>query len=143
MTFACRRFELLPVALLMLSACSDSVEATDPQSLSTQVFSSEDKRVANLLSIGQSNSDAEATPQYRATLCSLALAVINERVQASGALSEEQQRAFSEAQALFQRRATAGLSLEESGRTRKQIEERYPEPTDRARFAIGCLRDLT
>lgn len=134
---------LLPAAALMLTACSISTDAPEQrQSAAPKIFSVEEKRIARALSIGGNDIDASAAPQYQATLCSLALAAINDRLRNSGALSAEQQQALRQAQAHFQRRSTTGLSLEERSQTRKEVETAYPEPADRARFAIGCLRDL-
>ena len=105
-----------------------------------QTFTEEDKRVARLLSVGNDEIDESASPQYRATLCSLAFQAIEERMR--GALSDEQRQAFAQAQSLYDQRARAGISEEDAQLTRDEVETAYPDESDRARFAIGCLQDL-
>ena len=59
-----------------------------------------------------------------------------------GALSDEQLKAFAQAQSLYDQRARAGASAEDAQLTRDEVETAYPDESDRARFAIGCLQDL-
>jgi hypothetical protein len=137
------RSMLLAAALLALSACSTSADSPQPEQATVQEhFSDEDKRIARALSLGGDDILGKATPQYEAALCSLALAAIEDSVKDRGLLSSEQRRALRQAEALYQRRAVAGLSAEELEQTRNDVEADYPEPRVRARFAIGCLRDL-
>ena len=130
------------VTLGVLGACSaDStpVEKTDvPQQ---PVFSEEDRRVARALSVGSNDLSPSLSPQFRAALCSLALEAIEERLQ--GSLSEEQRQAFAQAQSLYRQRARAGVSQEERRSTLSEVEASYPEQSERARFAISCLQELT
>lgn len=108
-----------------------------------QAFTEDDKRVARALSISSDDSQANVTPQYRAALCVLALKSIGELMNGGNLLSDEQQRAFTQAQSIYSRRASSGLSQIERERTFDDVEAANPNQRDRARFAIGCLRDLT
>ncbi|MCH2486333.1 MAG: hypothetical protein MK010_01120 [Erythrobacter sp.] len=125
----------------MVGACSSNEAPAEKTGTSQQqTFSDEDKRIARLLSVGSDDIDESASPQYRATLCSLALQTIEERMR--GALSDEQRQAFAQAQSLYDRRARTGVSAEDQQQTRDEIETAYPDESDRVRFAIGCLQDL-
>lgn len=132
------------VAFGLLGACSsaDAPEANRDMS-SQKVFTADDKRIATALSIGGEDNVPDASPQYRATLCSLALESIADQMQRGGILTDEQQQAFASAQSLYSRRAAANTSSEERAQLLKDVETNYPNRSDRARFAIGCLRDLT
>lgn len=140
-----KRLNLLaPVALCALTACSGTEAPTKTVAASKrQSFSAESKRVARSLSIGAERGNLKGSPQFRAALCSLALKVIEERLRQGVALSAEQERAFAQAQALYERRAAAGLTPDERQKTMSAVEAAYPEEGDRARFAIACLRDMT
>lgn len=130
------------VALGVLGACSaDGAPAENVEGPQQRVFSEDDRRVARALSVGRNDLSTSLSPQFRATLCGLALEAIEERMQ--GALSAEQQQAFAQAQTLYRQRATAGLSREERRRTISEVEASYPDDGERARFAISCLQDLT
>lgn len=108
-----------------------------------KVFTEEEQRIARTLSIGEQVSDAEASPREESILCDLALTSIEERMQNSGVLSVEQRKAFASAQAYYRRRAASNISATELHNVRKDVEASYPEPSDRARFAMECLRDLS
>jgi hypothetical protein len=130
-------------ATLGVGACSTSADPPEQQkSLVRQQFTDQDKRIARALSLGGDDILRKAKPQYEATLCSLALDAIEDNVKDSGILSSEQRRALKQAEAIFQLRAVTGLSAEESEQTRRAVETAYPERSTRARFAIGCLRNL-
>jgi len=125
----------------MVGACSSNeVPAEETETSQQQIFNDEDKRVARLLSVGREEIDKSASPEYRATLCSLALQAIEARMR--GALSDEQRQAFAQAQSVYGQRARTGISAEEQKQTRDEIETAYPDESDRVRFAIGCLQDL-
>jgi hypothetical protein len=129
------------IALGMVGACSSNEAPEEKTETSQQrTFTEEDKRIARLLTVGSDEIDESASPQYRATLCSLALQAIEERMR--GALSDEQRQAFAQAQSLYDQRARAGISAEDAQLTRDEVETAYPDESDRARFAIGCLQDL-
>lgn len=129
------------IVLCSVGGCSSNEDRAEKAETSQQqTFSEEDKRIAGLLSVGSVDIDESASPQYRAALCSLALAAIEERMR--GALSEEQRQAFAQAQSLYAQRARAGMSAEEERSMRDEIETAYPDESDRARFAITCLQEL-
>lgn len=134
---------LSSLLLTALSACSSEANvSTDDPVLAQRVYGEEDKRVAKALSIGGDDTPKDESPQYRAMLCNLALSSIKDRMFGSGVLSEQQQRAFSQAHALYLRKAEEGLSKAELHQNRISVQTTYPEGVDRARIAIGCLRDL-
>lgn len=130
--------------LLALSACSavSDVQQKQERSVKRYDFSEEDKRIARALSIGSEVHKSNAPPQYEAALCNLALATIAEQLRNSDLLSAQQLKAFEQAQSVYRRRAAAGLSPEEREKTRNDVEAAYPDHSDRARFAMGCLREL-
>lgn len=129
------------IATGVLSACSAGNSPTEEHEVSQQkTFSAEDKRIASALSIGNDEISSTVSPQYRATVCSLSLQAIEERMRST--LSDEQRQAFAEAQALYDQRAAVGLSQDDRERTVEEVEAAYPNPIDRARFALGCLQDL-
>ena len=128
----------------LLSACSaDKTSKANGDMLNGQAFTAADKRVARTLSIGGEDSIPNASPQYRAALCSLALESIADRMRGGAILTDEQQRAFAQAQSLYTRRAAAGVSREEREQLLSDVEVSYPNQSDRAKFAIRCLRDLS
>lgn len=132
---------LAMIALCMVGACSSNEAPTkNTKTSQQQTFTDEDKRIARLLSVGSDDIDESASPQYRATLCSLALQAIEERM--LGVLSDEQRQAFAQAQSLYDQRARTGMSAPDQEQTRDEIETAYPDDSDRVRFAIGCLQDL-
>ncbi|GAA3786603.1 hypothetical protein GCM10022600_03030 [Qipengyuania pelagi] len=129
------------IATGVLGACSAGKPATEERKVSQQkTFSAEDKRIASVLSIGNDEISSTVSPQYRATLCSLSLQAIEDGMRST--LSDEQRQAFAQAQALYDQRSAAGLSQDDRERTVEEVEAAYPNPIDRARFAIGCLQDL-
>ena len=129
------------IALSIVGACSSSEAPEEKTETSQQrTFTEEDKRIGRLLTVGSDEIDESASPQYRATLCSLALQAIEGRMR--GALSDEQLKAFAQAQSLYDQPARAGASAEDAQLTRDEVETAYPDESDRARFAIGCLQDL-
>lgn len=131
------------MVVLLLGACS----ARDvPQKQGTPVqktFTAEDRRVARALLIGGEGSAPNASPQYRAVLCSVALETVADRMRGKGILTAEQERVFAQAQSIYARRSSAGRSVEEREALLKEVRDRYPDEGDRAPFAIGCLYDLT
>ena len=130
------------IGLCLVSGCSSNEVPVEKTGTSQQqTFSDEDKRIARLLSVGNDAIDEFATPQYRATLCSLALEAIEERMR--GALTDEQRQVFAQAQNLYDQRARVAMSAEDERLTRDEIETAYPAESDRARFAISCLQELT
>jgi hypothetical protein len=131
------------ISLSVLSACYAANSQADQTKVTEQrAFAPEDKRVARVLSIGGQESTVNDSPQYGATLCKLALETIESRMNGGGILTDEQQRIFAQAQSLYRQRASAGVSRETQEQTQNEVETAYPNEGDRARFAIGCLRDL-
>ena len=135
------RASLASAATLMLTACSAATDVEEQQPSQAE-FSAEDKRVAQALSIGRNVERADATPQYEAMLCNLALEAIGERLENTDLLTSEQIEVFEKAKAIYQNRAGVGLTTEEREKTQSDVEAAYPEAKDRARFAMRCLRDL-
>jgi hypothetical protein len=135
------RASLASAAILMLTACSAATDIQEQQPSKAE-FSAEDKRVAQALSIGRNVERVDTTPQYEAMLCNLALEAIGDRLENTDLLTSEQIEVFERAKALYRDRAGVGLTTEEREKTRNDVEAAYPETKDRARFAMGCLRDL-
>lgn len=127
---------------LALGGCSATPEHKQEPPVTKRTFSDEDKRVARALSVGSEIQTGNVTPQYEAQLCSLALGAIAERLRDSGSLSAQQLEGFERARNVFRQRAATGLSPEEREKTRNDVEAAYPDQSDRARVAIGCLRKL-
>lgn len=132
------------IGVTALSACSPPQVPAAPrqQAQAKMQFSDEDRRIARALSLGGGEIKKTRDPRFYATLCGLALASVAERMQNSTLLSAEQSRAFSQAQNIYARRAADGSTAAERQAVSKEVEADYPDPADRARFAIGCLRDL-
>ena len=84
---------LASAATLMLTACSAATDVEEQQPSKAE-FSAEDKRVAQALSIGRNVERADATPQYEAMLCHLALEAIGERLENTDLLTSEQIEVF-------------------------------------------------
>jgi hypothetical protein len=139
-----RRLSLMLTGLLPLTACSApaATPGREQQAQRQREFGEDDKRIARALSIGGGEVRAGKSPRFYATLCGLALASIAERMQDSGILTAEQSRAFAQAEALYARRAADGATRAERDAIQLEIDTLYPEPGDKARFAIGCLREL-
>lgn len=132
------------VALSVLSACSGPEGSKVESDLKeAETFGPEERQVARRLSIGSQNLDSNSSVQYQAALCSLALSSIQTRLREGGLLSAEEQRAFAQAQSLYRQRAAVGISDEQREKILTDIKVAYPNQSDLARFAIGCLRDLT
>lgn len=132
-----------PFLIVLLAACSVESETVQNEVYSQdKSFSDEDKRIARALSLGDAGNVGTGTPQYQATLCLLALNSIEDRLLESGILTVEQQRAFSKARDLYGRRSKTGVSKDAQEKNLRDVEAAYPDAANRARFAIGCLRDL-
>lgn len=145
MIHAFYRICLLSTSPLVLTACSVSEkDQVQEQELfpTSHEFSAEDKRVARVLSLGNEIARDNSTPQYKAVLCTLALAEIKDRMGESNLMSSQQSEAFAKVQNVYRRRASVGLSGQEREKLRSDVEADHPEQRERARFAIGCLRDL-
>ena len=139
-----RTARTLPLILLALvGACSPVSDQAERDELPLRTkFSDEDRRIARTLSVGSNSIRGDASPQYRAMVCNLALATIADRMRVSGVLTQEQQKAFAQAQSLYRRRSEAGLSMEERDQLQSDVEATYPNDSDRAKSAIECLRDM-
>ncbi|MBB3034354.1 hypothetical protein [Alteriqipengyuania lutimaris] len=127
-----------------LTACSppdDSMEIGEPEA--QQTFGAEAKRIAGKLSLGSSGDQTELADVNRALACSLALESLSGRLMQGGGLAPEVIQAFNQAREIYTTRANVGLSAAEAEEARTAAEEVMPEESDRARLAIGCLRDLT
>lgn len=130
------------IALMVLSACSsDEMRDEAADNPLQHSPSDEEKRAVRALLIANNQIDATATPQYRATLCRLALEAIEGQMRS--ALSDEQLLAFAQAKSVYERRAAVDASNAEQSQTKRDVEAAYPEQSERARFAIGCLEGLT
>ena len=139
------RFVVVLSVLLSLGACSGKADVASEQSGAgnQRVFSADDKRIARLLSIGETGVKAGGSPQDQALLCDIALQSIADRLRQSGALSAVQMGAFDKAQSLYRTRAAAGRTPAQLASARSAMETAHPEASERARLAIGCLRDLS
>ena len=139
------RVNLLFAPLVALGACSglDDTEIVEDSIKPPSEFSAEHKRAALALSIGSDELTDPQDEEYKLVLCSVALEAIQEKIKESGLLTPEQQQAFDQARKSYEQRAVQGANPAEVAQTRSEIESLYPEVSDRARFAVGCLRDLT
>lgn len=131
-------------AVFALAGCTASPDTADadrePQAPRT--FSAEERRVAQALSVGGSDVREASSPRSYAMLCTMALDTLGTRMEDGALLSAEQRQAFAAARRIYRERATGGLSREEQDALRREVETAHPEPGDRARFGIGCLREL-
>lgn len=75
-------------------------------------------------------------------LCAMALDTLGTRLEDGALLSTQQRQAFTTARRVYRERATSGLTRGEQDALRHEVETSHPEPSDRARFGIGCLREL-
>ena len=137
-------YGLIWAVLLALPSCAPSPKRDGPDDppMPQRTFSEEDRRIAQLLSLGKSEISETSSPQAYAMLCMMALDALAERMKSGDLLTADQERGFIEAQAVFRQRATKGLAENEQVALRNGVKAAHPEPHTRARFAIGCLRDL-
>jgi hypothetical protein len=135
---------LLVAGCATLGACAPARPAPEQGSErgAERQFSAEEKAIARSLSLGAVALKEEITPAYRAALCELTLASVQEQIATSGMLTDEQQRAFSQAQAMYRQRAKIGLSQDQAREVRAQVVRDFPDPSARARFVVECLREL-
>lgn len=134
----------LVCSLVALAACSSEADETNRANPVTAppVFSPEERRIAQALSLGVRDIGGSVSSQDKALLCSLSLDALASRLEGSDVLTSEQQRAFAQAEAIFRRRGTTGRSPDAIRAARAALEEGYPEVSTRSRIALGCLRDL-
>lgn len=130
---------------LSLSACSNSA---DKQAQGRLVqpnagFTEEDKRIAQLLSVSGDALRSGQTPEFQALACSAALTTLQQKAVDGQMLSDEQEAVLRRFQGEYYRRATASLSGDEIAKLQQEVDAEYPEQSDRARLAIGCIRDIT
>lgn len=139
------RNALFSLAILSVTACTGQGTPAGKQSEpeNQRIYSAEDKRIAQLLSIGETAAQDSSSPRDQALLCSIALQSIANRLRQSGALSEAQLQAFAKAQNLYLKRAAIGRSATELATAKSAMETAHPESSERARLAIGCLRNLS
>ena len=128
---------------LISCAGPDPAKIEEEGNREQQTFSVEDKRIARALSIGGDELIDSQEPVYKAMLCSMALEAIEVKMEGSGLLNAEQQELFAGTRRIYASRAEEGLSTAETGDIRRRIELQYPDASDRARFAVGCLREFT
>lgn len=132
------------VTCAIVAACSppdDTVTIEEPEA--RQTFGAEDIRIASKLSLGSDSDQTDFAEVGRALACSIALDALSERLVQGGSLAPEVVQAFNQAQDIYTRRANAELAGQDAGEARETAEELMPDEGDRARLAIGCLRDLT
>ncbi|NTZ43412.1 hypothetical protein G7A66_10030 [Altererythrobacter sp. SALINAS58] len=131
--------------IIALSACSlAEPEVEEPGFTATKTFSQGDKEIAKVLSIGSSNLEVAAGPYQKALLCELAVQTITNQLSSGEALAGEQRTALKQVQAIYSQRVSAsGEDEAQINRDRREIELAYPDVKQRARLAIGCLRELT
>ncbi|GGP00264.1 MAG: hypothetical protein CMN72_11995 [Sphingomonas sp.] len=128
----------------MITACSGQgdLAGNHANQDKRRVYGEQDKRIAQLLSIGETSAKAGGVPQDQALLCDIALQTMSDKLRQSGALSDVQMRAFEKVQAFYRQRAAEGRSQKQIVSARKDLETAHVEASERVRLAIGCLRDL-
>ncbi|ABC64772.1 hypothetical protein ELI_13400 [Erythrobacter litoralis HTCC2594] len=129
--------------------CADPDEAAprDDTAAQTREFSAEDKRVASLLSIGDSAALEESEGPYeQARMCRDSINAMIVRFRSLDALDASQVRAMETARELFQSRMDAAIETARPGDA-AQEDELAELPDDQqaarqARIAIACVRTL-
>lgn len=131
-------------AVMMVTACSDQPDlpATHSDHTERHVYGKQEKRIAQLLSIGETGVKLQGSPQDQALLCDIALQAMSDQLRESGALSDVQMRAFAKIQALYRQRAAEGRSKAQMASSRQDLEAAHSDDAQQVRVAIGCLRDL-
>lgn len=145
MLYVILRHIILAASLPALVSCAVSGDPPNQKDTERErkEFSSEDKRIARALSIGGDELIDSQDAAYKSRLCSMALEAIEDQMESSRLLNREQQETFASVRRMYSERASKGLSSEEQVEMRRRIEGQYPEVSDRARFVVGCLRELT
>lgn len=130
--------------LLSLAACSGGSESGTPaeEPAPARTFGPEERRIAGALSIGENYVSSSGSPQDQALLCDVALESLSDQLSGSRILTVDQQRVLDQARAFYRRRGEVDRSPAETVEARRTLTETHPERGERARLAIGCLRDL-
>lgn len=144
-----KSFALITLVSLA-AACSPPAAVTQGASTDqpARQFGAEEKRAARALSIGNDPAlVGDATPYDRALRCSIAFEALAKKFVEAGSGSGPQLRAIGQARALFDRRAgtlarQANRTTAEMAGDRAKQAEAFPEGPERARAAIGCIRQL-
>jgi len=136
----CALFCLLPILMAVNCSGQSDVATKSTAQVERRVYGTDEKRIARLLSIGETGAKVNASPQDQALLCDIALQSISDRLKQSGTLSAMQVRAFTQMQTLYRQRAAAGRSAAQTTTARHDLEAAHPDMAERTRLAIGCIR---
>ena len=133
----------LLLACILPGGCSPPNDRTALEDAAgQQTFSAEDQRIARSLSLGNEAAVQGVANVDRSMACSVALDTLRERLFKETSLAPEVIQAFNQAQQIYADRASAGLTSQDVAEARAAAEDAIPDEGDRARLAIGCLRDL-
>lgn len=108
-----------------------------------KIFDEADREIAAKLSIGGNQLEKAETPLAKAVMCELALATLQDRLRASGAINAEQLAAFEQIRESYRESAQqAAGSSEGLAAARRDVETAYPDESERTRLGVACLRNL-
>ncbi|NJC34881.1 hypothetical protein GGR88_002395 [Sphingomonas jejuensis] len=138
-----RSVSYMLVASASLASCSPPPSGEQPADRApAKIFSAQDRATAQKLSLSSASAPQAGTAQDQALACEFGLDALGTRLRSSGLLSAEQERVYAQAQALYRRRATEGLSPDEAAVARQNYETAQPDTNARARIGLSCLRQL-
>ena len=136
---------------LALAACGSGNTASVPSKMSQQTrqFGKEDKRVAELLSIGSAQTLArETSPYNRSLACSIALESVETQLSASGHLAPAITNSINQVSKVYdmqtrQLGTADGKSSAEVAVDRSKRAVEMAGQSEHGQIAIACLRAMT
>lgn len=131
------------MVIVCLSACAPDPAATQPNREQQKVFSEDDRRVAQALSLGGGIEAASKDPADEAARCVIALNFIRTRLSAFAGVNSEQKNALDRAIHLYRTRAgEKSAPSKEFAAKLKAAESAMPNQADQARASLRCLQAL-
>lgn len=124
-------------------ACAPAKQAPDGEGAG-RVFSDDDRRAAQALSLSKSSVETAASPGDQARLCSLAIKSLADRFRTVGSPNPALIETLDRAEQIYSARAARsgdGAGGGQTGRDDAALEI-LADPADRARMALGCLQEL-
>lgn len=120
----------------------ESTEETAP--IPSKQFSSEDRKIAKLLSPGSDKINSVTDPYQRALLCQLSVRALGQQLNERGVIIDEQEQALEQIGRVYAQRVSAsGKSRAQIDQDRAAMQETLPESRELARIGIGCMREFT
>lgn len=135
----------LLIAISPISACSmPQNPPEEPAQIVSEHFSSEDRRVARLLSPGSDKINSADSPYEKALLCQLSVEAVGQELKRRGIIVDEQEKALEQIEKVYaQRIAASARSEQELSQDRTALRKSFPDPSDLARLGISCMREFT